>query len=62
MSHDVVACQCHVCSSTFERNRSELTRGDSFCPSCVAPLSVLNIVPLWDENENLTIQGDDARN
>lgn len=54
-----IACQCHMCTSVFEAEKEKLTQGFSSCPECHAPLSVLNIVPEWNE-DTLTLPGDDA--
>jgi hypothetical protein len=56
-----IACKCHMCMTVFERRRDLLLKGDAFCPNCLAPLSVANIVPLWLP-ENLTTTDDSATN
>lgn len=56
-----IACKCHLCQSVFERRRDLLLKGDAFCPECLAPLSVANIVPLWLP-EDLTSFEDSATN
>lgn len=43
-----VACQCPSCGAVTESNRPALLAGLAWCIKCNTPLSVLNIVPLWD--------------
>ena len=57
MTTSYVGLQCHLCQSVTEADKQTLMKGVVVCSSCHAPLSVLNIVPEWDEAD-LTLSGE----
>ena len=60
MTTSYVGLQCHLCQSVTDADRQVLMRGEMVCYSCHAPLSVLNIVPEWDEADLTLPEGCDS--